>query len=82
MMLVRTKPVTRTSSGGMDIEEIIEWIIIERKRTELLRPEASTCGMDGQQDAFLLTVVDRRNKSAVGITWDGTFKKHFFNWRV
>ena len=82
MMLVRTRDITHTSAGGIDIEEIVEGIIVERNNTEEFMQESSDCSMNGQ-DAFLLSVVDKKKKTIVGITWDGAqFKQMFFNWRV
>jgi hypothetical protein len=82
MMLVRTRGITRTSAGGIDIEEIVEAIIVERNNTEEFMQESSDCSMNGQ-DTFRLSVVDKKKKTIVGITWDGAqFKQMFFNWRV
>ena len=81
IMLVRTKVITRTSAGGIDIEEIVESVLVERKNTEEFMQESSGCSMNGK-DTFPLSVLDRRKKTIIGITWDGAFKQTFFNWRV
>ena len=59
IMLVRTKAITRTSTGGIDFEEIVESILVKRKNTEEFIQASSTCRMN-DQDAFLLSVLDRR----------------------
>ena len=81
IILVRTKAITRTSTGGIDFEEIVESILVKRKNTEEFIQASSTCRMN-DQDAFLLSVLDRRKKTIIGISWDGIFKQTFFNWRV
>jgi hypothetical protein len=81
ILLVRTKLITRASTGAIDIEEVVERVLLERHGTEEFMQESSDCGIHG--DAFLLSVIDRRRKTIVGITWDGTkFKQRGFNWRV
>jgi hypothetical protein len=81
LMLVRTKAITHTSTGGVDIEEISEWIVVERKRSDEFLGADSDCSMNGQD--FLFTVLDRRKKTLVGIIWDGKqFTQNSYSWRV
>lgn len=76
VLLVRTKPVTRRA-----IDEVVEVVLVERTTFEEFYPAASDCAMNGD-DAFPLSVVNRRKKTIVGIYWDGMFKQKFSNWRV
>jgi hypothetical protein len=62
IMLVRSKVATRMPDGGIGVEEIVEWILVERKNTEEFMQESSSCSINGQ-DAFLLSVLDRRKKT-------------------
>lgn len=68
--------------GGIDTEEVLEWVLVERKNTEEFMQESSDCAMNGQ-GAFLLGVLDRRKKTLVSVSWDGTkFRQTFNNWRI
>jgi hypothetical protein len=55
-MLVRTKPVTRDAGGGVVSEEVIDWILVEKKPHENYWED---CELNGHK--FLLSVVDEKN---------------------
>jgi hypothetical protein len=64
-MLVRTRPVTRRPTGGVDIEEVVDWFVLERKANEEFFSE---CSLNGK--SFVLSVVNRKKKFLIGVAVD------------
>jgi hypothetical protein len=76
-MLVRTKPVTRDAGGGVVSEEVIDWILVEKKPHENYWED---CELNGHK--FLLSVVDEKRKTLVGFQVNETgFSQMSLNWR-
>jgi hypothetical protein len=77
VMLVRTKPVTRDADGGVVSEEVIDWILVEKKPHENYWED---CELNGHK--FLLSVVDEKRKTLVGFQVNETgFRQMSLNWR-
>ena len=75
-MLVLTKEVSKDSKGGVDIEEIVSTIIIEKTRNELFEGD---CTMNGI--LFIYSVVNERTRTIIGISVnENGFEQHSFKW--
>ena len=76
LMLVLTKEVSKDSKGGVDIEEIVSTIIIEKTRNELFEGD---CTMNGI--LFIYSVVNERTRTIIGISVnENGFEQHSFKW--
>ena len=65
MLIVRSKVVTRTTSGNSDIEEIIDSILIEKQKNESFE---TLCEVNGR--TFYWSAVNKKARTIVGITVD------------
>lgn len=76
MMLVRSKPISRDRKGGIEVSEIVDWIVLEKKRDEAF---LNDCELNGR--VFMWAVINEKKKTLVGISIDENgFSQYSMNW--
>lgn len=76
-MLVHTREITQRPQGGVDLEEIISSIILEKSTDELFEGD---CKMNSVK--FVYSVVNPKRRTLVGALLDenGSFQQMSLHW--